>query len=88
MNDLRTEWSIKLSRWTKVMGYAFECDDADTCRTVTVSCLPVIATAGKAHTHDKSTFKPRHPYSMGIASIDFGVRPELGSPERAEFDAM
>jgi hypothetical protein len=86
MNALRSEWTIKLSRSTKVIGYAFECNDAD--RTVTVSCLPVIAAAVKAHTSDKSTFKPRHPYSMGIASVGFGERPELGSPERAEFDTM
>ena len=86
MNALRVEWAIKLSRWTKVIGYAFDCNDAD--RTVTVSCLPVIATAVKTHTHDKSTFKPRHPYSMGIGSVGFGERPELGSPERAEYDAM
>ena len=86
MNALRAEWTIKLSRWKKVIGYAFECDESD--RTVTVSCLPVIAAAVKAHTHDKSTFKPRHPYSMGITSVGFGERPELGSPERAEFDAM
>ena len=84
MNALRTEWAIKLSRWKKVIGYAFECNEAD--RTVTVSCLPVIAAAVKVHTHDKSTFKPRHPYSMGITSVGFGERPVLGSPERAEFD--
>jgi hypothetical protein len=86
MNALRTAWNIKLSRWQKVIGYAFDCNDND--RTVTISCLPVIATAVKTHTKDQTTFKPRHPYSMGITSVGFGERPPLGSPERAEFDAM
>jgi hypothetical protein len=86
MNALRGAWNIKLSRWKKVIGYAFDCDDTD--RTVTVSCLPVIAEAVKVHTKDQTTFKPRHPYSMGITSVGFGERPPLGSPERAEFDTM
>jgi hypothetical protein len=86
MNALRAAWNIKLSRWQKVIGYAFDCDDND--RTVTISCLPVIATAVKTHTKDQTTFKPRHPYSMGITSVGFGERPPLDSPERAEFDAM
>ena len=86
INALRTAWAIKLTRWKKVIGYAFDCNDND--RTVTVSCLPVIAAAVKTHTKDQTAYKPRHPYSMGITSVGYGERPPLNSPERAEFDAM
>ena len=86
MNAIGIDWSIRGSGWQKHLGYGLGLSSCGC--FCSIDCIPVIEALYQRHMGSHNTYKPKHPYPMNIGELKPGVRPPIGSPERAVFDEM
>ena len=93
--QVNKHWDMKLSRWTKLIGFDTTVTDSELDsagrpqRTVvTVSAIEPMRRMFQHHVADRMLIRPRHPYPSDIDQSPWGDAPPEGSPEHAEFLAM
>ena len=80
---------MKLSRWTKVLGYDVELKELSGDRVVIeVSALEPMKRMFQHHVKGQLKYTPRHSYPSDIMNVQYGDVPPEGSPDRADYLLM